>query len=279
MGISASISNRVDDVRATTPLVHCITNYVTVESVANALLAVGGSPIMSDEVDDVEDITSICQALVLNIGTLNKNTIAGMRAAGAKAAQLGHPIVLDPVGAGASRLRTSTACALVDSLPVAVVRGNMSEIKALVGASASTQGVDVNPDDVVNEGNLERAASFARDVARNLGAVVAITGPIDVVADDQKAWAIRNGSPYQGRITGSGCMLSGICGAFAARAEGSMLEAMVAAVTMMGVAGGRAAERLGAGQGTGTFHTFMMDELSLLDGASVGAAARVSQVA
>jgi hydroxyethylthiazole kinase len=279
MDISASLSQYVDDVRATTPLVHCITNYVTVESVANAVLAVGGSPIMSDEVDDVEDITSICQALVLNIGTLNKQTIAGMKTAGAKAAELGHPIVLDPVGAGASRLRTSTACELVETLPVAVVRGNMSEVKALVGAAATTQGVDVNPGDLVGEDNLEQAASFAREVAGRIGAVVAITGPIDVIADADTAWAVRNGSPYQGRITGSGCMLSGICGAFAARGGDSMLEATVAAVTMMGVAGGNAAVRLGAGRGTGAFHALMMDELSLLDGAQVAAAASVTQVA
>ena len=126
--ITESIKAFADDVRATTPLVHCITNYVTVESCANAVLAVGASPIMSDEPADVVDITSICNALVLNIGTLNMQTIAGMKAAGARAAELEHAIVLDPVGAGASALRTKTAGELLDSLPVALVRGNMSEV-------------------------------------------------------------------------------------------------------------------------------------------------------
>ena len=181
--ITESIKAFADDVRATTPLVHCITNYVTVESCANAVLAVGASPIMSDEPADVVDITSICNALVLNIGTLNMQTIAGMKVAGARAAELEHAIVLDPVGAGASALRTQTAGELLDSLPVALVRGNMSEVKALAGQAAATQGVDVNPADAVtSEEDIAEAAAFARDFAAKANCAVAITGPIDIVA-------------------------------------------------------------------------------------------------
>ena len=203
--ITESIKAFADDVRATTPLVHCITNYVTVESCANAVLAVGASPIMSDEPADVVDITSICNALVLNIGTLNMQTIAGMKAAGARAAELEHAIVLDPVGAGASALRTQTAGELLDSLPVALVRGNMSEVKALAGQAAATQGVDVNPADAVtSEEDIAEAAAFARDFAAKANCAVAITGPIDIVADANRAFAVRNGSAFQGRITGSG---------------------------------------------------------------------------
>ena len=132
----------LDTVRATTPLVHNITNYVTVNDCANALLAIGASPIMSDEPNDVRDIQTICGGLVLNIGTLNQHTIEGMFAAGERAAELGHPIVLDPVGAGASTLRTTTAGDLLDKFPIAVIRGNMSEVKALAGGAASTRGVD-----------------------------------------------------------------------------------------------------------------------------------------
>lgn len=280
MAITASISACADAVRTQGALVHCITNYVTVESCANAVLAVGASPIMSDEIDDVEDITSICGALVLNIGTLNKNTIAGMKAAGAKAAELGHPIVLDPVGAGASKLRTSVACELLDTLPVALVRGNMSEIKALAGNAAATQGVDVNPSDAVTcDDDIAEAAAFACDFAAKAGCVVAITGPIDIVADANRAFAVRNGSPLQGRITGCGCMLSAISGAYAARAtDGAMLEAALAAVVHMGVAGQTAAARLGEGEGTGSFHTYLMDALSLAEGADLAAAADVSEV-
>lgn len=279
MSIIASISESADRVRSEGPLVHCITNYVTVESCANALLAVGASPIMSDEPDDVEDITSICGALVVNIGTLNRQTIEGMKAAGAKAADLGHPIVLDPVGAGASKLRTATACELLDTLPVAIVRGNMSEIKALAGNAAATQGVDVNPADAVNEqSDIAEAAAFARAFAAKAGCVVAVTGPIDIVADATRAYAVRNGTPLQGRITGSGCMLSALCGAYAACAGSSMLDAALAAVVHMGAAGQKAASRLQADDGTGAFHMYLMDALSLATGGDIAQAADVVEV-
>lgn len=280
MSVTASISACADRVRSASPLVHCITNYVTVESCANALLAAGASPIMSDEPADVEDITSICGALVVNIGTLNKQTIEGMKTAGAKAGELGHPIVLDPVGAGASRLRTATACELLDTLPVAIVRGNMSEIKALAGNAAATQGVDVNPADAVSEeSDIAEAASFARAFAAKAGCVVAVTGPIDIVADATKAYAVRNGTPLQGRITGSGCMLSALCGAYAACADSSMLDAALAAVVHMGAAGQKAASRLRANDGTGTFHLYLMDALSLVTGDDLAQMADVVEVA
>lgn len=279
MSTIPSISAQADAVRAAAPLVHCITNYVTVESCANALLAAGASPIMSDEPEDVEDITSICGALVLNIGTLNSRSIAGMKTAGARAAQLGHPIVLDPVGAGASRLRTQTACELLDTLPVALVRGNMSELKALAGNAAATQGVDVNPADAVTcEDDIAPAAAFAREFARTAGCAVAITGPIDIVADADRAFAVRNGSAWQARITGSGCMLSALCGGYVAAAGAHVLEAALAAVVHMGVAGERAASRLASDEGTATFRLRMMDELSLLDGETLACAAAVSEV-
>ena len=133
------LSKSLKNVRKKTPLVHCITNYVTVNDCANVLLACGGSPIMSDEPKDVGDIQAICGGLVLNIGTLNERTIAGMKAAGRKATELKHPIVLDPVGAGASALRTETASDLLEFNHVTVIRGNMSEVKALAGAASKTR--------------------------------------------------------------------------------------------------------------------------------------------
>ena len=136
-----ALSNALENVRAGVPLVHCITNYVTVHDCANAVLACGGSPIMSDEARDVADIQTICGGLVLNIGTLNENTIEGMRVAAARADELGHPIVLDPVGAGASALRTATATELLDVHRIAVVRGNMSEVKALAAEDAGRLNV------------------------------------------------------------------------------------------------------------------------------------------
>lgn len=278
--INDVISASCDSVRATAPLVHCITNYVTVESCANAVLAVGGSPIMSDEPADVEDITSICDALVINIGTLNQRSIESMKVAGAKAAELGHPIVLDPVGAGASRLRTEVAGSLLETLPVALVRGNMSEVKALAGAASATKGVDVNPEDIVGESNIETAARFAKEFAERAGCVVAITGPIDIVADANRVFAVRNGSPLQGRITGSGCMLSALSGAYIARREEDAAGAALAAVVHMGVAGQRAAAKLERTQGgTGSFATYLMDELSLLDGVTLARDAAAFEVA
>lgn len=151
------LGTALENVRATTPLVHCITNYVTVNDCANALLACGGSPIMADDENDAPAITQICGGLVLNIGTLNARTVATMHKAGKVAGELGHTIVLDPVGAGASAMRTETAAALIDELPVTVVRGNMSEIKALTGAAAATRGVDANPDDAVTDENSPRS--------------------------------------------------------------------------------------------------------------------------
>ncbi len=270
-------ASALDAVRSQHPLVHCITNYVTVNDCANALLALDASPIMSDEAADVDDITSICNALVLNIGTLNEATIAGMRAAADRASTLDHPIVLDPVGAGASKLRTKTASQLLDRYGVTILRGNMSEIKALAGTAASTRGVDVNPADVTTDDNLAESAAFARDLARQAQVVVAITGTIDVVADANHAFAVRNGSALQGRITGAGCMLSALTGAFAASAD-TPLQAALGAVVSMGVAGELAASRMQEGDGNGSFRTYLLDALFNLSNAQLHSFARVEEV-
>lgn len=273
-----ALKNAFDNVRQTTPLVHNITNYVTVNDCANALLAIGASPIMSDEPADVEDITAICGGLTLNIGTLNERSIVGMFAAGARASQLGHPIVLDPVGAGASALRTETAGDLLDKLAVSVIRGNMSEVKALAGGSAATRGVDVCSDDVVTDDNLDAAAAFAREFAAKSGCVVAITGAIDVVADGERAYAIRNGSSLMGRVTGAGCMLSCVCAAFATANPDDILDATVAAVSSMGLAGQIAQGRMGGFDGNGSFRTYLLDALFNLDGDALEAGAKVAKL-
>ena len=157
----------LDEVRTKAPLVHNITNYVTVNDVANILLACGGSPIMSDEPRDVEDITSICGGLNINIGTLNKRSIKGMKLAGAKAQELGHVTLLDPVGAGASALRTNTASELMQMIRFTVIRGNISEIKAIALGSGTTKGVDADIADAVTEENLSDAVRFTQRKARD----------------------------------------------------------------------------------------------------------------
>ena len=169
----------LENVRNTVPLVHNITNYVTVNDVANVLYACGGSPIMSDEPEDVADITSICGGLNINIGTLNKRSIEAMFVAGKRARELGHVILLDPVGAGASALRTNTAIRIMDELRPDVVRGNISEVKTLVLGSGSTKGVDADVADAVNEENLDEMVRFTKDFAKKSGSVIAITGAID----------------------------------------------------------------------------------------------------
>lgn len=272
------LKSAFEAVRHRAPLVHNITNYVTVNDCANALLAIGASPIMSDEPLEVVDITDICGALTINIGTLNVCTIEAMFAAGKRSAELGHPIILDPVGAGASALRTKTAGDLLDQLPIRVIRGNMSEAKALAGGAATTRGVDVCPDDAVTEENLAESARFVCELAAETGAVAAITGPIDIVADAKRAYAIRNGSVMQARITGAGCMLSCMCSAYAVAWPEDTLEAIVAAVTHMGLAGQIAESRLQQGEGTGSFRTYLVDALSTVDGALLASGAKVEQV-
>ena len=172
----------MDRVRSSVPLVHNITNYVTVNDVANILLACGGSPIMSDEPEDVEDITAICGGLNINIGTLNQRSIEAMSRAGKKAASLGHVILLDPVGAGASALRTNTAVNLMKEIPFTVIRGNISEIKTLALGSGTTKGVDADVADAVTEENLDTAVSFVKDFSQKAHAIIAVTGAIDLVS-------------------------------------------------------------------------------------------------
>ena len=177
------IASCMENVRKNAPLVHNITNYVTVNDVANVLLACGGSPIMSDEPEDVADITSICGGLNINIGTLNKRSIEGMFLAGKKANELHHVLLLDPVGAGASALRTRTAVGLMEELKFDVIRGNISEIKTLAQGSGTTKGVDADVADAVTEENLEEAVTFAKAFAAKAESIIAITGAIDLVSD------------------------------------------------------------------------------------------------
>lgn len=268
------IGSCLDAVREQAPLVHCITNYVTVNDCANALLAVGASPIMSDEPDDVEDIAAICAGLDINIGTLHRSSIKAMERACARAVSLRRPVVLDPVGAGASTLRTDTAQMLLERFHPALVRGNMSEIKALAGAAASTRGVDVAEADAVSEGNLAASASFVRELAQRWGSAVVVTGAIDVASDGERTIAVRNGAALMGRITGTGCMLSALLPAFLAAGDDALLSG-VAATCLMGVAGERARARLQGQDGTGSFRTYLIDALSTMDGKALAEACRI----
>ncbi|MGN0729677.1 hydroxyethylthiazole kinase [Treponema sp.] len=263
----------LDSVREKSPLIHNITNYVTVNDVANAILAVGASPIMADEKKEVEEITGICGGLNINIGTLNRRTIASMFKAGKKANSLAHKTLLDPVGAGASALRTQTAIQLLSKVKFDVVRGNISEIKTLATGSGKTQGVDANIEDAVSEGNLEAAVQFAKNFSAQHGCITAITGAIDLVADSTRCFVIRNGRPEMGRITGTGCQLSGIMTAFVC-AGSNPLESAAAAVCAMGLAGETAWSRMESGDGNSTYRNRIIDALFNMTGAELEAGAK-----
>ena len=255
----------LDNVRKVVPLVHNITNYVTVNDVANVLLACGGSPIMSDEPEDVEDITSICGGLNINIGTLNQSSIKGMFLAGKKANELGHKVLLDPVGAGASALRTNTAVKLMDEIKFTVIRGNISEIKTLALGSGTTKGVDADVADAVTEDTLDQAVAFVKSFAKESGSIVAITGAIDLVSDSEKCYVIRNGRPEMGKITGTGCQLSGLMTAFLVANDGNELEAAAAAVCTMGLAGEIGWSNMQPGDGNSTYRNRIIDAIYNMD--------------
>lgn len=258
-------------VRETSPLVHNITNYVVMQVTANALLAAGASPLMAHAPEELDDLLSIASALVLNIGTLDQAWIFSMRQAGEYAARRGVPVVLDPVGAGASPLRTTTARELLVSVRPAVLRGNGSEILALAAAeglsttAAATKGVDST------QGSA-KAITAARTLARWNGCVVSISGETDYITDGDAVLAVSGGSPLMSRVTGMGCSASALTAAHVAVA-GSPLAGAVAAMAVMAEAGEAAAA---LAQGPGTFLAHFLDALYLLDAQKL--AARVSLV-
>ena len=260
------LKTMLENVRAKSPLVHNITNYVTVNDVANVLLAAGGSPIMSDDADDVEDITSICGGLNINIGTLNKNTIPSMFLAGKKANALGHIVLLDPVGAGASRLRTDTVNRLMQEVRFDAVRGNISEIKTLCTGSGSTKGVDADAVDAVTEANLDNGVQLVKTFAAQTGCIIAVTGAIDLVSDGERCWCIRNGRAEMSRITGTGCQLSALMTAFLVANPDRKLDAAVAAVCMMGLAGEIGWANMQPGDGNSTYRNRIIDAIFNMTG-------------
>ncbi|SHO52444.1 hydroxyethylthiazole kinase [Anaerocolumna xylanovorans] len=260
------MKNCLENVRNTMPLVHNITNYVTVNDVANVLLACGGSPIMSDEPKDVEEITSICGGLNINIGTLNQRSIEAMFLAGRKANVLHHQVLLDPVGAGASTLRTNTSLELIKQIKFTAIRGNISEVKTLALGSGSTKGVDADIADKVTEDNLANAVAFVKGFSLKIGSVIAVTGAIDLVSDGHYCYVIRNGRPEMGRITGTGCQLSGLMTAFLTANPDEPLKAAAAAVCAMGLAGEIAWSYMKPEDGNSTYRNRIIDAIYHMDG-------------
>ena len=275
-----------ENVRKKSPLIHTITNYVTANDCANMLLACGASPIMADDVEEAVEITGLCHGLTINLGTLNQNKISSMLSAGKRANELGHPVILDPVGIGASKLRTETALRLIKEVSFSVIRANISEMKVLISGikneektsnegsmeggktsnegsmeGGKTRGVDADISDQITEENLAEAVLFAQAAARKLGAVVAISGAIDIVADQEKAYCIRNGHPMMRLVTGTGCQLSALTAAFAAANPNMPLEAAAAAVCAMGVCGEIGCRRLSEMDGNASYRNYIIDAM------------------
>ncbi len=259
----------LENVKKNPPLVHNITNYVTVNDCANMLLACGAAPIMSDDGGEVEEITSICTGLNINIGTLNSRTIPSMFLAGKKANQLGHPVILDPVGVGASKLRTETALNLLDEVKFSVIRGNISEIKTLATGSNTTKGVDADVGDKVTDENLSQTMKFASELSKKTGAVIAITGEMDLICDDKSCYIVKNGHAMMSAVSGTGCMLSAVIATYISANPQEMLKATATAVTSMGICGEIAQERLSTQEGSSSYRSYIIDAMYNLDGATL----------
>lgn len=274
------ITHAIKDVRDTHPLIHCITNYVTVNDVANSILAIGGSPIMADALEEVEAVVSKSKALVLNIGTLNENTVKAMILAGKTANAKNIPVIFDPVGAGFTPYRTEAAKKILDEVGVGIIRGNLAEIASLAGIKSANKGVDAS-DSITDSQNLVAGidqVTIAKKLAQKYSTIIAITGQTDIISNGNCCYKIRNGHPLLSKVTGTGCMATGLIAAFAgassaaitgantaaAHSETPLLSAAVAGIASMGIAGEIAFAKAGS-EGTGSFHIAIIDALSRMN--------------
>ena len=242
-------------IRERKPLVHQITNYVVMNETANATLALGALPVMAHAREEVEEMAALAAAVVLNIGTLSPAWVKAMLAAGRAANSAGVPVVLDPVGAGATSYRTETSHRILAEIDLAVVRGNAAEIATLAGREAEIRGVE-------SIAASDSAPELAKVAAQELRAVVAVTGPVDQVSDGERTVAIGNGDPLLATITGSGCMSTAITACFLAVRPDAPLVAAAEALVAFGVAGEDAAREA---KGPGSFHVALYDALYALD--------------
>lgn len=256
----------VENVRERASLVHCITNYVTVNDVANMILACGASPIMADDPQEVREITALSDGLTINLGTLHQQSITSMKLSLAQAKEKNIPRVLDPVGAGASTLRTRTALTLLGQGDFTVIRGNSSELCAMIGGKSNTRGVDADIRDELRNDHGESFLFDLQEFARKYKAVVVVTGAVDIVTDGKTTYRVSNGRKEMSRVTGTGCQLSGLIGAFVAANPKRVLEATVAAVGVMGVAGEIAWNRMTKADGNGTYRNRIIDAVFHMDG-------------
>jgi len=254
-------------VREKRPLVYHITNYVTVNDCANITLCAGGAPVMADAKEEVEEMAAIASSLVLNIGTLNPAQIESMLLAGKMANERKIPVILDPVGAGATRLRTESALRLLDELKISVLKGNAGEIGILAGAEGKVRGVD-------SHGLTGDPIAIASDFAKDRSVTVAISGSTDIITDGKKVLLVDNGHPMMGSISGTGCMVASVIGAFTPVSKDSV-SATAAAFAAFGIAGERAAAWNGT-RGPLSFKTALFDELAILSPDTLSSCAKIN---
>lgn len=262
-------AENLKQVREKKPLIHNITNYVVMNYTANALLACGASPVMAHAIEEVEEMVSLAGALVLNIGTLSSHWVDAMVKAGRRANKLGIPIILDPVGSGATKMRTNTAKLLIEEVSIQVIRGNASEVLSLSPATlgSSTKGVD-------SIHTVDEAAEIAAGLARKLKTILAITGTVDLITDGQKAYTVKNGHEMMGCVTGTGCTATALIGAFLA-VDRRVLEATTTALAYFGLAGEMAAVN---SPGPGTFQIGLLDVLYNMKSEELLVGARIEGV-
>ena len=240
----------LNQIRVKNPLIHQITNYVTVNDCANVTLAVGASPAMADDEAEVEEFVNIASSLLINIGTLNKNIKNSIIKAVKKANELEVPVVLDPVGVGASKFRKDFVEELLKQTNISSIRGNISEIKSILNLSSNTKGADASKEDLES---IDNTVNIAKELANKLGLVVAITGEVDVISDGKRVVAIKNGNHLLPQITGTGCMCSSLVSSYCGTSKDKIFEATILGVITMGIAGEIAYEK-SKNSGLGTFH-------------------------
>lgn len=270
------IKTYLNNLKQKNPLIHCITNYVTVNDVANSLIAIGASPVMADEPSESGEITAISNGLLINLGTLNLNTIKAMQNSIKMANYLNLPVVLDPVGVGASTLRNETAINFLKEYKFSIIKGNISEIKFLNGEKSIAKGVDASlkdlNDDFLNRVNLAKELSIKTDAA------IVITGKIDIVAFKNEAYLLKNGSSLMGKFSGSGCILGGICTAFLASNTDPLKSAIMGVLTEC-IAGELVrGKNVLSDIGNMKFKNGLIDEIYLIDDKKIQDLAKIEKV-
>ena len=265
-----NLDKTLNNIKEKNALTHCITNSVTINDCANAVLAIGGSPFMAEDAEELEEVVTIADVLVINIGKLSKDQIESMKISSKTANETNTPIVLDPVGVGVTELRNKVTMDLIENYDIAAIRGNISEIKAIaklcgfLDENNTAKGVDVNVDDIITEDNLKANGDLICELASKLNTVILASGPIDILSDGETTVAITNGDDMMPLITGSGCMLSSIVGSCIGGSNA--FDGSLVAILAMNIAGEKARAKVDKNdEGTGSFRAYLIDYLYKTD--------------